>query len=105
MTPGPNISHIAQESTALQKITSSGGMRRAFWSCQAIGLVLITFSNFFPRLFHIQEYVFFILLISALVVSWIDKYNPWVRTPLDLPLVCFSAWVLVTIPLCNRPDL
>ena len=103
MTPGPNISHVSQESVSLQKITSNGGMRTAFWSCQAIGLVLIAFSSFFPRLFHIQEYVFFILLISALVVSWMDKYNPWVRTPMDLPLVCFSAWVLVTIPFAIDP--
>jgi heptosyltransferase-3/putative inorganic carbon (HCO3(-)) transporter len=58
----------------------------------------ITFTCFFPKLIHYQEYVFFVLLAVALCLAWVEKNNPWIRTPVDLPLLGFVAWVLCTIP-------
>jgi len=58
----------------------------------------ITFTSFFPKLIHYQEYVFFVLLAVALSLAWVEKINPWIRTPVDLPLLGFVAWVLCTIP-------
>jgi heptosyltransferase-3/putative inorganic carbon (HCO3(-)) transporter len=68
------------------------------WKLQAYGLLGITFSSFFPRLIHTQEYAFFFLLAVALCLAWVERINPWTRTPIDLPLLGFLGWVLCTIP-------
>jgi putative inorganic carbon (HCO3(-)) transporter len=73
------------------------------WKFQAYGLLGITFSSFFPRLFHFQESVFFFLLAVALCLAWVEKINPWVRTPIDLPLLGFVGWVLSTVPFATDP--
>ncbi len=73
------------------------------WKLQAYGLLGITFSSFFPRLFHFQESVFFFLLAVALCLAWVEKINPWVRTPIDLPLLGFVGWVLCTVPFATDP--
>jgi putative inorganic carbon (HCO3(-)) transporter len=73
------------------------------WKLQAYGLLGITFSSFFPRLFHLQESVFFFLLAVALCLAWVEKINPWVRTPIDLPLLGFVGWVLSTVPFATDP--
>jgi putative inorganic carbon (hco3(-)) transporter len=73
------------------------------WKFQAYGLLGITFSSFFPRLFHFQESVFFFLLAVALCLAWVEKINPWVRTPIDLPLLGFVGWVLCTVPFATDP--
>jgi O-antigen ligase len=70
---------------------------------QNYGLVGITFLSFFPGLFHYQEYAFFCLLAVALSLSWIEKINPLVRTPIDLPLLGFIGWVLCTVPFAIDP--
>jgi len=70
---------------------------------QKYGLVGITFMSFFPFLFHYQEYAFFFLLAVALSFSSLDKINPFVRTPIDLPLFGFIGWVLLTIPFAIDP--
>ncbi|MEP6889999.1 MAG: O-antigen ligase family protein, partial [Nitrospirota bacterium] len=70
----------------------------AFWTLQAYGLLGITFLSFFPRLFHFQEYAFFLLLAVALCLAWVERVNPWIRTPIDLPLLGFVGWVLCTVP-------
>ena len=75
----------------------------AFWTLQAYGLLGITFLSFFPRLFHFQEYAFFLLLAVALCLAWIEKINPWIRTPIDLPLLGFIGWVLCTVPFAADP--
>ena len=67
------------------------------------GLVGLTFVSFFPGLFHIQEYAFFFLFAVALSFSWVDKINPFIRTPIDLPLFGFLGWVLCTIPFAIDP--
>jgi putative inorganic carbon (HCO3(-)) transporter len=73
------------------------------WKLQAYGLLGITFVSFFPRLFHFQESAFFFLLAAALCLAWVEKINPWVRTPIDLPLLGFVGWVLCTVPFATDP--
>src|SRR3989442_2463502 len=73
------------------------------WKAQAGGLILLTFLSFFPRLFHIEEYLFFTLLLIALGTAWLDGKRIWVRTPIDLPLLLFVGWVLLTIPIAADP--
>jgi len=68
------------------------------WILQAYGLLGITFLSFFPRLFHFQESAFFFLLVVALCLAWVERINPWIRTPIDLPLLGFVGWVLCTVP-------
>jgi len=77
--------------------------RAAIWKVQGYGLVLITFLSFFPILFHLEEYLFFTLLTIALAVAWLDGRPIWVRTPIDLPLLLFVGWVLLTIPFAIDP--
>ena len=78
-------------------------VRRPFWAIQGYGLVAITFLSFFPRLFHLQEYLFFSLFILALLGSLVEKRTPWTRTSLDLPLLLFVGWILVTVPFALDP--
>jgi len=73
------------------------------WKLQAYGLLGITFLSFFPRLFHSQEYAFVFLLAVALFLAWAEKVNPWIRTPIDLPLLGFVGWVLCTVPFATDP--
>jgi len=68
------------------------------WKLQAYGLLGITFSSFFPGLFHYQESAFFFLLAVALYLAWFERINPWIRTPIDLPMLGFVGWVLCTVP-------
>jgi putative inorganic carbon (HCO3(-)) transporter len=63
----------------------------------------ITFVSFFPGLFHPQEYAFFLLLAVALYLAWVERINPWIRTPIDLPLLGFVGWVLCTVPFATDP--
>ncbi len=73
-------------------------MLSVIWTVQGAGLVLITFASFFRGLWHLQDHVFVALLAVAVVASWTEGRNIWVRTPLDLPLMLFVGWVLVTVP-------
>ena len=73
------------------------------WKLQAYGLMGITFLSFFPGLFHSQEYAFFLLLAVALYLAWVERINPWIRTPIDLPLLGFVGWVLSTVPFATDP--
>jgi putative inorganic carbon (HCO3(-)) transporter len=74
-----------------------------FRQLQYLGLVGITFSSFFPAFSHFQEYAFFFLLAVGLSISWIEKTNPLVRSPIDLPLLVFVGWVLCTLPFAIDP--
>ena len=74
------------------------------WKFQAYGLLGITFLSFFPRLIHTQEYAFFFLLAIVLCLAWFERINPWIRTPIDLPLLGFVGWVLCTVPFATDPS-
>ena len=84
-------------------LTLGSPTHAAIWKLQGHGLVLITFLSFFPILFHFEEYLFFTLLTIALAVAWLDGRQIWVRTPIDLPLLLFVGWVLMTIPFAIDP--
>lgn len=73
------------------------------WTIQGFGLVLVTFLSFIPRLHHLQEYLFFTLLLVAVGVAWLEGRPAWIRTPMDLPLFLFVGWVLLTIPFATDP--
>ena len=75
----------------------------AAWKLQAYGLLGITFLSFFPGLFHYQESAFLFLLAVALYLAWVERINPWIRTPIDLPLLGFVGWVLCTVPFATDP--
>jgi putative inorganic carbon (hco3(-)) transporter len=100
MKLGNRSGGAADACTPLQAGTHAG---RLIDHVQVYGLCAITFTSFFPRLFHYQEYAFLLLLAVALVFAWTAKINPYVRTPLDLPLLAFLGWVLLTIPFSVDP--
>ena len=70
---------------------------------QLYGLVAITLLSFFPRLFRFQEHAFFLLFAVAIGFAWVQKINPYVRTRLDVPLIAFITWVLLTVPFSIDP--
>lgn len=70
---------------------------------QTYGLAGIAFAGFFPSLYHVQEYAFVLLFVVALSVAWAEKINPYVRTHLDVPLIAFVGWVLLTVPFAIDP--
>jgi O-antigen ligase len=70
-----------------------------FWKLQGAGLIVMGGLSFFPAFYHWQEYGFFTLFILAVGSTVVGmRRSPWVRTPLDLPLICFLGWVLCTVP-------
>jgi putative inorganic carbon (hco3(-)) transporter len=105
------ISHVLNTSTtkSTQDAPTAASVRlpwrasAVLWKLQAYGLIGITFSSFFPRLFHFQEYAFFFLFAVALCLAWAERENPWTRTPIDLPLLGFVGWLLCTIPFATDP--
>lgn len=78
-------------------------IREAIWTAQGYGLIFLTFLSFFPRWFHREEYLFFALLLIALLAAWREGLLIWTRTPIDLPLLLFIGWVLVTVPFAIDP--
>lgn len=74
------------------------------WTAQGIGLAALAFLNFFPPAHGPTRYVFFLLLLVAVATRWKQGDSLWVRTPLDLPLLLFLGWILVTIPFSIDPD-
>lgn len=70
---------------------------------QFYGLAAITFLSFFPSFFRFQERTFFVLLVMAVGLAWVEKINPHVRTSLDIPLLAFVSWVLLTVPFAIDP--
>lgn len=88
------LSHDVRLTKSSQAITKPS----IFWSIQGWGLIVIVFTTFFPALFHKQEAVFFLLLLSAIGMQWRAGGPIWARTPIDLPLLAFVAWVLITVP-------
>ena len=87
----------------LVKSEKLSGFYDVIWKAQAGSLILLTFLSFFPRLFHREEYLFFALLVIALGTAWQDGKPIWVRTSIDLPLLLFVGWVLLTIPFATDP--
>src|SRR5215213_2049942 len=76
-------------------------LKAILWNLQAYGLMGITFLSFMPRFFRYQEHVFFLLLAIALYLAWTERHS--LRTPIDLPLLGFVFWVLLTVPFAYDP--
>jgi heptosyltransferase-3/putative inorganic carbon (HCO3(-)) transporter len=74
------------------------------WSAQGIGLAVLAFLNFFPPAHGPTRYLFFSLLLVAVATRWKQGDSLWVRTPLDLPLLLFLGWILLTIPFSIDPS-
>ncbi len=73
------------------------------WTVQSWGLGVLTFLSFFPQLFHLEEYIFFTLLVLALGMTWVEGSASWIRTPIDLPLLLLIGWILLSIPFAIDP--
>jgi glucan phosphoethanolaminetransferase (alkaline phosphatase superfamily) len=65
---------------------------------------VLTRPSFFPQVFRLQEHLFFILFAVALILAWFEKSRMWIRTPFDMPLLCFVGWVLCTVPFAADPN-
>ncbi len=92
-------SQLASVATDVLKSSKNGAQAKwVIWQVQAFGLVGITFLSFFPRLFHYQESLLLALLAVALYLAWEDRSHLRLRTPIDLPLLGFVGWVLLTFP-------
>jgi putative inorganic carbon (hco3(-)) transporter len=74
-----------------------------FWKLQGWGFLLLLAMSFFPRLFHVEEYLFLLLLTLSVVAAYKTGQSPWIRTPLDVPLLLFVGWVLATVPFAIDP--
>ncbi len=88
---------------------SQGGERRIpgntlFWAFQSYVVIAVACSSFFPILFRFQEHVVIILAVLCLGRCWLENVNPWIRSPLDLPLWLFITWVLCTVPFATDPS-
>src|SRR5687768_12716823 len=74
-----------------------------FWKLQGWGFLLLLAMSFFPRLFHVEEYLFLLLLTLSVLAAYRTGQSPWIRTPLDVPLLLFVGWVLATVPFAIDP--
>ena len=74
------------------------------WGVQACGLFLLTVLSFYPKLFHLEEILFFTLLGLAILAGWLEGKTLKVRTSIDIPLFLLLAWILVTIPFSVNPE-
>lgn len=66
-------------------------------------MMAVACASFFPLLFRHQEHTVIILIVLCLGMCAVEKVNPWVKTPLDLPLWLFIVWVLCTVPFATDP--
>jgi heptosyltransferase-3/putative inorganic carbon (HCO3(-)) transporter len=79
------------------------GKTAVMWTVQSWGLALLTLLSFFPFAFNVEEHLFFAFLLLALGTAWIEGKSMWVPTPIDLPLLLFVGWVLLSIPFAVDP--
>ena len=90
-------------SDARQDIADRFPTRTCILYLQIYGLAAVTFLSFFPSLFRYQERASILFFVVAVCFAWVKKINPYVRTPLDVPLFAFAGWVLLTIPFAIDP--
>jgi O-antigen ligase len=87
----------------LGKIRDGSGAKPFILQLQLYGLAGITLLSFFPMMFRLQERTFFLLLVVAICFAWVEKITPYVRTRLDIPVMAFITWVLLTVPFAIDP--
>ena len=97
--------HTEVEQTA--KISSSGWLSHAqVWTDLGWGLCFVLFLGFSPRLFHLQEYVFFFLLgLGVVFCLWRGQtlQSLKMNSAVTVPFLCFVGWVALTIPFSIDP--
>lgn len=69
-----------------QAVDRSASARAWFWGLQGYVMMAVACASFFPLLFRHQEHTVIILIVLCLGMCAVEKVNPWVKTPLDLPL-------------------
>lgn len=82
------------------------GLRRMLpflWRVQGYWLVVLTVMSFFPSWSHVAEDLFVGFLIAAALMAWLDGESLLVRTPIDVPLLLFVGWVLLSVPFATDP--
>lgn len=68
------------------------------------GLMGIAFGLFFVFLNHIVEYGFFVLLFAWILGQLKNGTLKWIKTPLDIPILLYVAWILICVPWAVDPD-
>mgnify|MGYP000875806069 FL=1 len=81
----------------------SASARAWFWGLQGYVMMAVACTSFFPLLFRYQEHTVIILIVLCLGMCAVEKVNPWIKTPLDVPLWLFMVWVLCTVPFATDP--
>lgn len=66
-------------------------------------LYLYIFSLPFKRLLFIERNGFIILIVLLVLWCAVNRRHFFLRTPIDLPLVAFVAWVGFTVPFATFP--
>ncbi|WHZ15597.1 MAG: hypothetical protein OJF52_002442 [Nitrospira sp.] len=102
-----NVSIASQAGSTVRP--AQAGVRRVpgqalFWAFQSYVVIAVACSSFFPILFRYQEHAVIILSVLCLGMCWLERVNPWIKTPLDLPLWLFITWVLCTVPFATDPS-
>jgi O-antigen ligase len=92
---GPNTQHLLSG----RRVDT----RALIQQLQVYGLAVITLLSFFPLFFRIQERAFFLLLVVTIGFALAEKVTPYVRSRLDIPLLAFTSWVLLTVPFAIDP--
>ncbi len=87
----------------VQAVDRFASARAWFWGMQGYVMMAVACASFFPLLFRYQEHTVIILIVLCLGMCALEKVNPWVKTPLDLPLWLFMVWVLCTVPFATDP--
>ncbi|MCA9422775.1 MAG: O-antigen ligase family protein, partial [Nitrospira sp.] len=85
--------------TSTAGISSNSGL----WTVLGWGLCAVLLLGFSPRLFHIQEYLFFPLLCIAILLRLFEQKPLWIHTSLLIPFLCFVGWIAFTIPFSIDP--
>ncbi|MBS0171421.1 MAG: O-antigen ligase family protein [Nitrospira sp.] len=87
----------------VQAVDRFASARAWFWGMQGYVMMAVACASFFPLLFRYQEHTVIILIVLCLGMCAVERVNPWIKTPLDLPLWLFMGWVLCTVPFATDP--
>jgi putative inorganic carbon (HCO3(-)) transporter len=100
----PTAGHFRVTHTDIQASETESACLGPFWRLEGLGLALVGFLSFFPPLFHLNEYMFFGLLVLAMGAKWLRGESVWVRTPIDVPILLLLGWILLTLPFSIDPS-
>ena len=94
-----DVEHIVKTSSSRSPATET------IWALLGWGIGFVVLLGFSPKLFHVQEYFFFSLLTGTVFFCLKEGKSIWVRTPYDIPLLGFLAWICLSIPFSVDPGL